>query len=337
MTQQESIDEQYMRRCLQLALNGMRHAKPNPMVGAVIVSADGRIIGEGWHQRCGEGHAEVNAFASVRPEDESLLPGATIYVSLEPCSHYGKTPPCADLIVRKGVHRVVCGCIDPFAKVRGRGVERIRQAGISVTVGVLEKECLELNKRFITVQTHHRPFVTLKWAQTANGFIDEVGADGAHHTLQISTPYTQLLVHKMRAEADAIVIGRHTLLVDRPQLTTRLWSGPSPRRFVLTHHPEEVPDGFTAVADIPSLLSQLYEAQLQSLIVEGGAATLQAFIDAGAWDEARVETAPITVPAGTRAPHLPDTAQLASQRLPNGHLSKQLLVDGNTITLWRAR
>ena len=163
---QEETDEIYMRRCLQLARNGQQLAKPNPMVGAVIVSKDGRIIGEGYHVRCGEGHAEVNAFASVRKEDEALLHEATVYVSLEPCSHYGKTPPCADLIISKGVRRVVCGCIDPFSKVQGRGVKRLREAGIDVTVGVLEKECLELNKRFITYNTHHRPYVILKWAQT---------------------------------------------------------------------------------------------------------------------------------------------------------------------------
>ena len=162
---QEETDEKYMRRCLQLARNGQLLTKPNPMVGAVIVSKEGRIIGEGYHVRCGEGHAEVNAFASVRKEDEALLCEATVYVSLEPCSHYGKTPPCADLIISKGVRRVVCGCIDPFAEVQGRGVKKIREAGIEVTVGVLEKECLELNKRFITYNTHKRPYVILKWAE----------------------------------------------------------------------------------------------------------------------------------------------------------------------------
>ena len=178
----------FMRRCLQLAKNGRQNAKPNPMVGAVIVSADGRIIGEGYHVRCGEGHAEVNAFASVRPEDEPLLHEATIYVSLEPCSHYGKTPPCADLVVKKGVKRCVCGCVDPFAKVQGRGIQKIREAGIEVTVGVLEKECLELNKRFITYNTHKRPYVILKWAQTVNGFLDDRGKGMA-----ISSPFTKML------------------------------------------------------------------------------------------------------------------------------------------------
>lgn len=304
MTQKET-DEQYMRRCLQLARNGRLHAKPNPMVGAVIVSADGRIIGEGWHQRCGEGHAEVNAFASVRAEDEPLLHEATIYVSLEPCSHWGKTPPCADLIVRKGVRRVVCGCIDPFAKVKGRGVERIRQAGISVTVGVLEQECLALNKRFITVQTHHRPFILLKWARTANGMISTLDpATGKPQPLRISTPFTGILTHQLRADADAIVVGAQTLETDHPQLNTRLWGGPSPRRFVLTHHPDRVPEGFTATDSIDALLQQLQDAQCQSLIVEGGAKTLQGFIDRGLWDEARIETAPFSVENGTPEPRI---------------------------------
>ena len=179
-----TTDEFYMRRCLQLARCGRQNAKPNPMVGAVIVvptSADAaspddfRIIGEGYHVRCGEGHAEVQAFASVSAEDEALLHEATMYVSLEPCSHYGKTPPCADLIVSKGVRRVVVGCIDDFAQVQGRGVERLRQAGIDVTVGVLEQECRWLNRRFFTFHRHHRPYIILKWAQTANGFIDDNG------------------------------------------------------------------------------------------------------------------------------------------------------------------
>lgn len=184
-----------MRRCLQLAANGRQNAKPNPMVGAVIVAADGRIIGEGYHVRCGEGHAEVNAFASVRPEDEALLAGATIYVSLEPCSHYGKTPPCADLIIKKGVRRCVVGCVDPFAAVQGRGIQKLRDAGIEVTVGVLEEECRELNRRFITFNEKRRPYIILKWAQTANAFLDDNGKACA-----ISTPFTKMLVHKLRAE-----------------------------------------------------------------------------------------------------------------------------------------
>ena len=176
------VDEKYMRRCLQLAANGIHGARPNPMVGAVIVanrpsaiSHQPSIIGEGYHVRCGQGHAEVNAFASVKPEDEALLKDATVYVSLEPCSHYGKTPPCADLIIKKGVRRVVVGTIDPFAEVQGRGIKKLQDAGIDVTVGVLEKECQWLNRRFFTYHSKHRAYIILKWAQTANGFIDDHG------------------------------------------------------------------------------------------------------------------------------------------------------------------
>ena len=222
-------DEKYMRRCIQLAKNGLQNAKPNPMVGAVIVSADGRIIGEGYHVRCGEGHAEVNAFASVRPEDEVLLSDSTIYVSLEPCAHYGKTPPCAELIIRKGVRRVVVGCVDPFAQVQGRGIQMLREAGIDVTVGVLQKECMWLNRRFFTYHSKHRPYIILKWAQTANGFIDDHGK-----ALQISNEQTQMLSHKLRAEEDAILVGHTTDSREHPQLTVRHWHGPNPKRLVLT-------------------------------------------------------------------------------------------------------
>ena len=198
-------DEKYMRRCIQLAKNGMQNAKPNPMVGAVIVSADGRIIGEGYHVRCGEGHAEVNAFASVMPADEHLISESTIYVSLEPCSHYGKTPPCADLIIKKGVRRVVVGCIDEFAKVQGRGIQKIREAGIEVKVGVLEAECKALNRRFFTFHREKRPYIILKWAQTSNGFMDD-----HFKPIQISNDYTKMISHKLRAEEDAILVGRVT-------------------------------------------------------------------------------------------------------------------------------
>ena len=294
----------YMRRCLQLAKNGRQNAKPNPMVGAVIVSEDGRIIGEGYHVRCGEGHAEVKAFASVKPEDEHLLPGATIYVSLEPCSHYGKTPPCADLVIKKGVHRCVCGCVDPFAKIQGRGIKKIREAGIEVTVGILEKECLELNKRFITYNTHQRPYVILKWAQTANGFLDDAGKGMA-----ISTPFTKMLSHKLRAENDAILVGRVTDERDHSQLNVRDWSGKDPLRLVIDHHHPcceglDFSKGSTEV--LRQIMRRLYDDKIQSLIVEGGAFTHKTFLDAGLWDEIRVETATGKfVESGTKAPLLP--------------------------------
>lgn len=221
-------DEKYISRCIQLARNGLCTTAPNPMVGAVIVHND-KIIGEGYHIRCGEGHAEVNAIASVK--DESLLKESTIYVSLEPCSHYGKTPPCADLIIRKGIRRVVVGCIDPFSLVAGRGIQKLKDAGIDVTVGVLEKECRELIKRFVTFNTRQRPYITLKWAQSADGFIDVCRTDG--HPEVLSTPISSMYVHKQRAEHQAILIGRRTALLDNPSLTTRLWYGKNPVRLVI--------------------------------------------------------------------------------------------------------
>ena len=359
---QEKTDEKYMRRCLQLARNGQQLAKPNPMVGAVIVSKEGKIIGEGYHVRCGKGHAEVNAFASVRKEDEALLCEATVYVSLEPCSHYGKTPPCADLIISKRVRRVVCGCIDPFAEVQGRGVKKIREAGIEVTVGVLEKECLELNKRFITYNTHKRPYVILKWAETESRLTNTPfytpaspsplplpQREGSNHRdspnnsekvianitvenrnnridcnykpsvayignlpgkdyqpLIISTPFTKMLVHKMRAENDAILVGKTTEELEQPQLTVREWSGPSPEKLVLTSQPTKVGEYATPA----EVLSHLYAEKKQSLIVEGGAKTLQSFLDAGLWDEIRIESAPFTVNEGIEAPKLPENIRV---------------------------
>ena len=273
------------------------------MVGAVIV-ADGRIIGEGYHVRCGEGHAEVNAFASVRSEDESLLRDATIYVSLEPCAHFGKTPPCADLIVSKGLKRVVVGCIDPFAEVQGRGIAKIRQAGIEVTVGVLEQECKWLNRRFFTYHSKHRPYIILKWAQTSNGFIDDSG-----HALQISNEQTQMLSHKLRAEEDAILVGHTTDVREHPQLTVRHWVGANPKRIVLTRQ-----------RPLPQLMDDLYQHGIQSLIVEGGLQTHESFIQAGLWDEIRVETAPIVVSDGTRAPQLPSDVVLISSSEYVGNL-----------------
>lgn len=291
-----TTDERYMHRCLQLARCGRQNAKPNPMVGAVIVAADGRIIGEGYHVRCGEGHAEVNAFASVCPEDEPLLASATMYVSLEPCSHYGKTPPCADLIVSKGVRRVVVGCIDEFAEVQGRGIRKLRDAGIDVTIGVLETECRWLNRRFFTFHSQHRPYIILKWAQTANGFIDDHG-----QALQISSPFTQMLSHKLRAEEDAILVGHTTDLREHPQLTVRHWHGPNPKRLVLTRQ-----------RPLPQLIADLHRHGIQSLIVEGGRQTHEAFIAAGLWDEIRIETAPMTIANGTRVPLLPADAVLSA-------------------------
>ena len=301
-------DKRFMQRCIQLAKNGQQNAKPNPMVGAVIVSADGRIIGEGYHVRCGEGHAEVNAFASVRPEDEPLLKEATIYVSLEPCSHYGKTPPCADLIITKGVRRVVVGCIDEFAEVQGRGIRKLQEAGIDVTVGVLQEECRELNRRFFTFHRLSRPYIILKWAQTANGFIDNHGK-----ALAVSSPFTLMLSHKLRAEEDAILVGRVTNEREHPQLTVREWYGQSPRRLVVDRHH-------------PLNLESLHSQNVQSLIVEGGTKTLQSFLIQDLWDEIRVETnLSLTVDGGTRPPQIPANAAVVRQQQ----------YDNNTIVTYR--
>ena len=312
MTQQET-DEKYMRRCLQLAANGLLTTKPNPMVGAVIVSAEGKIIGEGFTSPVGGPHAEVNAFASVRKEDEALLPQSTIYVSLEPCSHWGHTPPCCDLIIRKQVKRCVCGCVDPFAKVQGRGIKRMRDAGIEVTVGVLEEECKAMNKRFMTFNEKRRPYIILKWAQTVNGII------GGATPLRISTPFTTMLVHKLRAENDAILVGKGTLKADHPRLNTREWSGNDPERIVLSHNKEGIHEGYTWCSSIEEVVSHLYDEQKQSLIVEGGAEVLKEFIDRDLWDEIRVETAPFTVSGGVKAPSLPSDAVLEKKECYDGN------------------
>lgn len=318
MNKQQDIDEKYMRRCLQIAANGLQNAKPNPSVGAVIVAADGRIIGEGYTSAYGGAHGEVNAFASVKPENEHLLKESTIYVSLEPCSHHGKTPPCCDLIIRKGVKRVVCGCVDPFSQVQGRGIKRIREAGIEVVVGVLEKECIDSNKRFMTFNTHQRPYIILKWAQTADGFIGRITSDRKQkESLAISTPFTKMLVHKLRAENDAILIGRGTFETDKPQLNVREWTGTNPERLLLSASmakESNQPEGWKVFANIHDALAHLYKEKKQSLIVEGGAETLKQFIAKDLWDEIRVETNPnLAVEQGVAAPEIPINAVLTSE------------------------
>ena len=315
-----------MQRCIQLAKCGAVGAPPNPMVGAVIVH-EGKIIGEGYHRRCGGPHAEVNAIRSVR--DESLLKDSTIYVSLEPCSHYGKTPPCADLIIEKQIPRVVVGCLDPFAKVNGQGIRKLRDAGIEVEVGVLEKECLELNRRFITFHQLHRPFVTLKWAQSEDGFMD-AERDESEEPVQFSTTFTQTLVHQLRAMHQAIMVGTKTVLTDNPTLTTRLWEGPNPLRVTIDRYgvlPEsvhlkdgKVPTVIYDTGNLREILSDLYKRGVQSLMVEGGGRLLQHFLDEGLWDEARVEIAPFCLDRGVSAP-----------RMKEVNLKAELLVDGRKI------
>lgn len=305
-----TTDEKYMARCLQLAENGRCTTSPNPMVGAVVVYED-RILGEGYHVHCGQAHAEVNALTSVK--ERHLLPEATIYVSLEPCSHYGKTPPCADLIIRERLKRVVVGCVDPFPQVSGRGIRKLQEAGIEVTVGVLEEECRHHIRRFITANTLHRPYVTLKWAQSADGFLD-VKREGGQPVV-LSSPLTQLLVHKRRAEHDAILVGTRTALLDNPSLTTRLWPGRNPLRVVIDRHDvlprslrlfnDEAETVVYTTETLPEILADLADRKVQSLMVEGGAQLLQSFLDAGLWDEAFIEVAPARLGDGVKAPTIP--------------------------------
>lgn len=323
-----TTDEKYIRRCIELASNGLCNAAPNPMVGAVIVH-NGKIIGEGYHARCGEGHAEVNAIRSVK--DESLLKESTIYVSLEPCSHYGKTPPCADLIISKGIPRVVVGCIDPFSQVSGRGIRKLRDAGIDVTVGVLEDECKNLIRRFVTFNTQKRPYITLKWAESADGFIDINREYGS--PVVLSTPITSMYVHKQRAEHKAILVGRKTALLDNPSLTTRNWYGANPLRLVIdrtlslpsdlklfdhstptivfTAEKKENEENLEYITldfskDIlPQILTVLYERKIQSLLVEGGTTLLQSFIDSCLWDEIFVEHSEKVLGEGVKSPVIP--------------------------------
>lgn len=298
-------NEMWMRRCIRLARCGETGAPPNPMVGAVIVHG-GRILGEGFHVCCGEAHAEVNAIRSVRPADRALLPESTIYVSLEPCAHFGRTPPCAELIVRTGIRRVVVGCIDPFSRVSGRGIEILRRAGVEVTTGVLERECLDLNRRFIVFHTRQRPYITLKWAASADGLLDRWRTSAAERPAALSTAHTRMLVHRLRATHTAILVGHNTLRLDRPVLDVRHWAGPAPQRMVLGSVAEgELPAGFTAYADIDTLLVALHRQGVQSLLVEGGQQTLQSFIDRGLWDEACEELSAVRLGSGVPVPKMP--------------------------------
>ncbi len=305
-----SFDCAMMRRALCLAANGRGATSPNPMVGAVITHGE-RIIGEGWHRHYGGPHAEVNAVRSVAPADEHLLPESTIYVTLEPCSHFGKTPPCANLIVDKHFRRVVVGAGDPNPKVAGRGIARIREAGIQVDTGLLEKECYDLNIKFMTAHTLHRPFVTLKWAQSADGFMDDDrSATGRPH--RFSNDLSTMMVHRMRANHDAIAVGARTFLADEPSLTVRLFEGRNPPRILFdAHRLAEPDDSWIHITDsepLSSVLHRLYaDHGITSLLVEGGASLLGKFLAANLWDDARVEVEPVALgPAGrTPAPVIP--------------------------------
>ncbi len=343
-----TVDELYMHRCLELAKLGHGNVAPNPMVGSVLVHGD-RIIGEGYHQKFGEAHAEVNCINSVKPEDRHLIEQSAIYVSLEPCAHFGKTPPCADLIIKHNIPKVVIGCRDPFELVAGKGIEKLKTAGIEVKCGILEKECKELNKRFFTFHRQHRPYVVLKWAQTADGKI--AGSAGSERLL-ISNEYTNRLVHKWRSEEVAILVGTNTALLDDPELNTRLWPGKSPIRLVVDKNLELPPSlklfnqkyptivfntkkhtiednsvkledpllYYYQVTEDVSLVHQivhaLYQFKIQSVLVEGGAFLLQTFIDEGIWDEARVITNEhLFIGKGLPAPFLKDQQLFAKEQL----------------------
>jgi diaminohydroxyphosphoribosylaminopyrimidine deaminase/5-amino-6-(5-phosphoribosylamino)uracil reductase len=299
-----------MERCIQLAQQGAGNVAPNPMVGAVLVY-ENKIIGEGYHQKYGEAHAEVNCVNSVKEKDKQLIEKSTLYVSLEPCAHFGKTPPCTNLIITHKIKKVVIGCTDIYKEVSGRGIQKLKDAGVEVILGVLEKECIDLNKRFFTFHQKRRPYLVLKWAQSANG---KMGSSDGERIL-ISNDYTNRLVHKWRSEEAAILVGTVTALKDNPLLTTRWWPGKNPTRVVIDKE-LKLPDTLNLFNDeadtiifnlykneernnrifikfeegnfLQSSLNSLFEMNIQSVLVEGGAKTLQSFIDAGLWDEARI-------------------------------------------------
>ena len=308
-----TIDEIYMHRCLHLASLGAGNVAPNPMVGAVLVY-DNRIIGEGYHKHYGQAHAEVNCINAVEHKDIPFIALSALYVSLEPCAHHGKTPPCADLIIEKKIKKVIVGCRDPFVQVDGKGIEKLQRAGIEVTTGILEQECLKLNKRFLTFHTKQRPYIILKWAQTTNSKI----ASTTDERLYITNEFTNRLVHKWRSEEMGIMVGTNTALLDDPELTNRLWTGKSPVRLVVDMNLRLPQSSKIFNRQQPTILLNLhldkeennlqycqvtkdeniaarildicFEKNIQSIIIEGGAKLLQTFIDAGFWDEARVIT-----------------------------------------------
>ena len=308
-----TTDERYMQRCLFLARKAMGYTYPNPLVGSVIVH-EGKIIGEGWHTKAGEPHAEVNAIASVK--DKNLLKESTLYVNLEPCAHFGKTPPCADLIIEKEIPKIVIGCVDIYSKVAGKGIERLQQAGREVIVGVLEAESQALNKRFFTFHAQKRPYIILKWAQTRDGFIAPL-QQTQQAPVWISNAFSQQLTHLWRAQEGAILVGKHTVEKDNPSLTTRHWVGNNPLRLVIDNNNslsknlaifQGDPTMVLTISPTPSMPKQvcnyLYEQQVQSLIVEGGAQVLQQFIDEGLWDEARIFVGDTRFSEGLSAPQL---------------------------------
>ena len=306
-----SVYETYMQRCIDLAYLGAGKVTPNPMVGALLVY-ENSIIGEGYHEVYGGAHAEVNCINSVKGSSIPLISGSTLYVSLEPCTHFGKTPPCSDMIIQKNISKVVIGCLDPNETVDGRGVEQLKKAEINVITGILEKECKNLNKSFFTFHTKHRPYIILKWAQSSNEKI----ADNSSDRILISNKYTNRLVHQWRSESDAILVGTNTAMLDNPSLTNRFWTGSNPKRmvldmtlrlpanltlfdqqtetFVLNGIKQEI-EGNThyhfinkEANIVKQILQTAYQLNIQSILVEGGARLLQSFFNEGLWDEARI-------------------------------------------------
>lgn len=341
-------NELYIKRCLQLAKNGLGTTRPNPSVGAVIVY-NNRIIGEGFTSPYGQAHAEVNAINSVK--NQEFLKHATIYVTLEPCAHYGKTPPCADLIITKKIPNVVIGCVDTNSLVAGQGIERLRNAGCNVTVGVLEEDCLEHHKRFFTVQNKKRPHIILKWAETSNGYIAP-NTKEYQEPVWISNNYSQQLVHKWRSVEHAILVGTNTVIDDNPSLTVRSWFGNNPVRIVLDRK-LRIADKYTVldnkvttivltedknvapknkenvvyeVVDFSNLAEEicavLMKHKIQSVIVEGGRETLQTFIDANIWDEAAVFIGNNSFEEGTSSPKF------------RGNLLEEQIIDNNILRIY---
>ena len=340
-----TTDELYMQRCIELALKGSGSVAPNPMVGAVLLHEE-RIVGEGWHQQFGESHAEVNCInKAIENGHADKLKHSTIYVSLEPCAHFGKTPPCSDLIIKHQIPKVLIGCRDPFKEVDGKGIEKLKAAGAEVTVGVLKEECLELNKRFFTFHQQKRPYIVLKWAQTKNGKI----AATTHERLLISNEMTNRLVHQWRSEEAAILVGKNTAALDDPQLTNRYWQGKKPLRLVLDkelelpaslklfnddaptiifntkrHNDKGQPRYYQITYDVSmvqQMVHALYQLNIQSVIVEGGARLLESFIDEELWDEARIITnQQLTINDGLAAPQLSNELQVAEHQIGTDHV-----------------
>lgn len=316
-------DEIFMSRAIELAALGKGSVSPNPLVGCVIVH-DNKIIGEGYHQKYGEAHAEVNAVQSVT--DKNLLPQSTAYVTLEPCAHHGKTPPCADLLIDVGIKKVVIGSKDPFDQVDGKGIQKLETAGIETVVGVLENETNDQNRRFLTYHQQKRPYVILKWAQTSDGFMAKENFDSKW----ISNEKSRQLVHKWRAEEDAILVGKNTALYDNPSLTVRDWDGNNPTRILIdpkleiddnsnlfneeastyilnAKKSEEVNSNYWIKMEdfsAQSILKELYQLNIQSVIIEGGSQTLNSFIEDDCWDEARVFTSTTRFDKGIEAPNI---------------------------------